>query len=111
MTSQQLRVDVACPGPAGDTLAVAFKMTYHPQWQVTVDGAPVSPYMVSPGFLAVDVLPGRHRLEARYVAHPWKLPLLLGGILLFLGICVRSDWADRPAQWWLHRSAPVSAPG
>jgi hypothetical protein len=111
VTSQQLRVEVACPGPAGDTLAVAFKMTYHPQWQVTVDGAPVSTYMVSPGFLAVDVLPGRHRLEARYVAHPWKLPLLLGGILLFLGICARSDWADRPARWWLHRSAPVSAPG
>lgn len=111
VASQRLLVEVACPGPAGDTLAVAFKMTYHPQWQVTVDGAPVSPYMVSPGFLAVDVLPGRHRIEARYVAHPCKLPLLLGGILLFAALCARSDWADRPARWLLHRAAPVSASG
>ncbi len=110
ITTQRLIVDVQCAAPEGDTLAIAFKMTYHPQWQVTVDGAPVPTYMVSPGFLAVDVLPGRHRLDARYAAHPWKLPLLIGGILLFAGLCARSEWADRPARWWMHRSAAAAAP-
>jgi hypothetical protein len=110
VTSQTITVDVACAieagnAPAGDTLAVALKMTYHPQWDVTVDGAPVQPYMVSPGYLAVDVTPGAHRIAARYRAHPAKLPLALIGLIVLGVVVMLKDRVDAPTMWWQRRSA------
>lgn len=105
VTSQSVMVDVGCAAPSGDTLAVALKMSYHPQWEVTVDGAAVQPYMVSPGFLAVDVAPGAHRIAARYRAHPAKLPLLLLGLVVVVAVALLKDRMDAPAQWWLRRVA------
>jgi hypothetical protein len=103
VSSQSVIVDVACAAPTGDTLAVALKMAYHPHWEVTVDGTAVQPYMVSPGFLAVDVTPGAHRIEARYRAHPAKLPLLLLGLVVLGAVALLRDRMDAPAQWWLRR--------
>ena len=80
-------------------------MTYHPQWDVTVDGAPVQPYMVSPGYLAVDVTPGAHRVAARYRAHPAKLPLVLIGLIVLGVVAMLKDRVDAPAMWWQRRSA------
>lgn len=89
---------VDCP-VATDTLAVALKMTFHPQWRAWVDGQATTPYMVSPGFLAVDVPPGEHRIDLRYVAHRAKLPLLaLGLVVLALAAWFRGA-LDRPAAW------------
>jgi hypothetical protein len=105
VTSQSITVDVDCPKPDGDSLAVAFKMAFHPQWQFTVDGTAVQPYMVSPGYPAVDVTPGPHRIEARYRAHPAKLPLVLLGLLAVGVVAMLKDRADAPARWWQRRAA------
>jgi hypothetical protein len=48
--------------------AVVLKMSYHPRWRATVDGAPAPLVPVAPGYLAVDVPAGRHVVEFRYHA-------------------------------------------
>lgn len=103
VTSQSVIVDVACAAPAGDTLAVALKMSFHPHWEATVDGAAVQPYMVSPGFLAVDVMPGAHRIEAHYRADRTKVPLLLLGLAVLGVVVMLKDRVDAPARWLQRR--------
>src|SRR5688500_1778914 len=51
----------------GDCVAL-FKMTYHPNWRATVDGAPRKTVMLSPGFIGVPLPRGRHTVELRYEA-------------------------------------------
>lgn len=99
VTSQRIGVTVRCDAATTDTLAVALKMAFHPHWKVTVDGVPAAPYMVSPGYLAVDVTTGEHRIEARYQAHPAKLPLLLMGLLALVAAVVWRARLDTPARW------------
>lgn len=93
--SQHVQVTVECPTDA----AVAFKQTFHPQWRVAIDGTLASPYMVSPGFLAVDVPAGRHRVDAFYVAHRARTPLFVAGlVILALAVGYRQR-LDGPARW------------
>jgi len=77
--SQQMAVRATCTTTAGP-LALVFKSMYHPQWRVWVDGTRAEPYMVSPGYLALDVPAGTHDVVARYVPDRRKLPLLLIGL-------------------------------
>lgn len=65
-----------------DALIVA-KIGYHPFWNVVLDGEPVEPLFVYPGFLAVEAGPGQHEV-AGYFQWPlyarvlfWTLPLPL----------------------------------
>ncbi len=93
--SQRISLMVECASAA----ALALKMSYHPNWRVQLDGADVQTYMVSPGFIGIDVPAGRHRLHATYSPTRTKIPLLVFGVLL-LGMAVR--WRhrlDTPAQW------------
>ena len=95
VASQRISLVVECTS-AG---ALALKMSYHPNWRVQLDGADVPTYMVSPGFIGIDVPAGRHRLDATYSPTGSKIPLLVFGLLL-LGMAVR--WRhrlDTPAQW------------
>jgi Gpi18-like mannosyltransferase/putative flippase GtrA len=67
--------------------AVALlKASYDPRWSVTVDGRPADPVMMAPSLVGVDVPPGRHTVEFRYV--PYRgYPLLLAlGALTLLGL-------------------------
>ena len=63
---------------------VLFKMTYHPNWRATVDGAPRPTVMLSPGFAAVRVPPGHHAVEMRYAPGAAKPILLLLSIPLLV---------------------------
>jgi hypothetical protein len=64
-------------GPGGDSVvggtvtanrpaAVVLKMSTHGRWHATVDGAPAPVVVVAPGFMAVDVPAGSHRVEFTY---------------------------------------------
>ena len=93
--SQRISLVVECAS-AG---ALALKISYHPNWRVQLDGTDVPTYMVSPGFIGIDVPAGRHRLDATYSPTRSKIPLLVFGLLL-LGMAV--GWRlrlDQPAQW------------
>lgn len=59
-----------------------FKMTWHQNWRVTVDGRPVKTAMLSPGFLGVPVSAGAHHVVCRYQGDDWRLWLALAGALI-----------------------------
>jgi hypothetical protein len=61
-----------------------FKMTWHPNWKVYVDGKPEESAMLSPGFLGVPVSTGRHRIVCRYEPGALKLGLAIVGLLLVI---------------------------
>jgi hypothetical protein len=75
-------VDVAGPEPA----VVAVNQTWDPFWRVLLDGAEVPLLRADFDLGAIQVPPGRHRVELRY-----QDPLLLAGAaltVLALGFCI-----------------------
>ena len=91
-----------------------FKVTYHPNWMVTVDGQPVQTYMVSPSYHAIDLPAGKHDVEAVYTADPIKTPLLIVGLVALLAIVLlrrRLDWfPTRLAEIRIPRLAAAPPP-
>ena len=94
--------------------AMVFKVTYHPNWHVTVDGAEVRTFMVSPSYLAFGLPAGEHFIVADYRSTPIKAPLLgLGALVLAATVAVDQrrrlaaspEWVRRP---WLHLQAQWS---
>ena len=84
--------------------SLAIRTTYHPNWRVFVDGASVESYMISPGYIGIDLPAGHHRVDAIYMANPSKGPLLaLGLALLGLAALLRKR-LDRPAAWVARRT-------
>ena len=66
-------LDVQRPGWA------LFRMTFHPAWQVLLDGQPVATAMLSPGFTGARVAAGRHHILCRYAPGNLKWILLGAG--------------------------------
>ena len=84
-----------------------FKMTWHPNWRATVDGAPVATVMLSPGFTGIPVEPGDHKIEVRYEAETWKSVLAIAGLLLVCGVAV-AEWRGYVPRF--HFTIPSFAP-
>ncbi|MCU1238843.1 MAG: hypothetical protein JWP63_6810, partial [Candidatus Solibacter sp.] len=61
---------------------VLFRMTWHPNWKVLVDGQPVKTAMLTPGFLGVPVASGNHTVICRYEPGNTKVLLAIVGVLL-----------------------------
>jgi hypothetical protein len=78
---------------------VMLKVTYHPNWHVTVDGVEATTEMLMPSYIGVKVEPGTHQLLFEYRAQPWRSYLELSG-LLTLFILSFVEWPrDRMARW------------
>ena len=89
--------------------AVVLKMSAHGRWHATVDGAPAPTAVVAPGFMAVDVPAGTHRVEFRYDAvSGWETLgwFALGGVVL--GLLVVVD--RRTRRTTVHCHAGAEAP-
>jgi hypothetical protein len=71
-------VDVAREG------YVLFRMTWHPKWQVYVDGKAEPSLMLTPGFLGARVGVGKHRIECRYEPGAEKIVLSLAGMVMVI---------------------------
>jgi hypothetical protein len=99
--------------------AIVVKVTYHPNWRVTVDGSAVATFMVSPSLIGFAVPPGEHSVVAEYRSTPIKTPLLiLGGVVVALAAAtsqrrrlaaaspewVRGAWPPLHAQWAERRA-------
>jgi hypothetical protein len=82
--------------------AMVFKITYHPNWHVTVDGVEASTFMVSPSYLAFALPAGEHFIVAEYRSTPIKAPLLALGVLVLAAAVVAG-----PAR---RRFAPLPSP-
>jgi hypothetical protein len=62
--------------------AMVLKVTYHPNWRVTVDGREVATFMVSPSYVGFALPAGQHFITAEYRSAPLK------NLLFFLGVAV-----------------------
>ena len=94
-----IRLVAECPSAA----TLALKVTYNPNWHVLVDGEPATTFMVSPSYLAVDLPPGSHAVEATYDATPSKDPLLVLGVVALALAAILRRRLDRPAAWVAQR--------
>ena len=72
----QVRADQPC--------YLLFKMTYHPNWRVLVNGEARATVALTPGMLGVALNPGEYRIECRYEPEVWRTPLLVAGLLVGL---------------------------
>ena len=99
--------------------AMVIKITYHPNWRVTVDGTAVPTFMASPSYLAFALPAGEHFVVAEYRSMPIKTPLLALGAVVLAGTLaagigrrrletsparVRSRWQALQAQWSKKRA-------
>jgi uncharacterized membrane protein YfhO len=87
-------------GCDGGISLVVLKVTYHPNWRVTVDDKPVDAFMVSPGFIGFEVPPGQHFVSAQYVSTPVKTPLVALGLLTAVGLVAFRRRLVRPPWSW-----------
>ena len=83
------RIDLRVECPQSATLVL--KVTYHPNWRVTIDGQEERSFMVSPSYIGLDVPSGPHQIRAEYRSPVYKTALLL------LGACalVATIWFRR----------------
>ncbi len=65
---------------------VLLKVTYHPNWHVTVDGVEATTVMLMPSYLGVKVEPGSHQLLFEYRPQPWRQYLEFFGLLVLVFI-------------------------
>ena len=89
--------------PTASTLVL--KQTYHPNWEITVDGRSAPAFMVSPSFIGVSVPGGTHEVRAEYRPGVLKTGLLiLGGLTAVAVVVFRRRFADLEKRW-----APAAA--
>jgi 6-pyruvoyl-tetrahydropterin synthase related domain len=81
---QPSHIDVVVGCPTASTLV--FKLTYHPNWHVTVDGRDANTFMVSPSFVGVSLPSGDHFVTAEYRSTPIKGPLVALAVLVLVAM-------------------------
>jgi hypothetical protein len=92
--SGQLSLRVECP----EASTVVLKVTYHPNWRVTIDGQEASTFMVSPSFIGLNVPAGPHHIRAQYRSPIYKTALfLLGACTFFAMIWLRGQFSSLDA--------------
>ena len=78
----RLEIQAQCDTPS----PLLLKVTYHPNWSVTVDGSPTPTYMLSPSLLGIDLPAGSHVIVAEYRSTPEKGPLLALGAVTTIAV-------------------------
>jgi hypothetical protein len=89
-------INLAVECSADSTLVI--KTTYHPDWQVYVDGVLVPDFMVSPSYIGISLPAGKHTVDAVYRAYPLKAPLLLIGTIAAVFLLIVRGRLDRFAD-------------
>lgn len=89
-----------------------FRMSFHPNWQVLVDGKNQPNLFVGPGYLGFPLPKGTSHVEISFPEDPIRMQLFYLGGILFLGLLVYlsvSLWAARAKERFPHRvlSPPV----
>ena len=81
--SAQIDVPQSCKN-----CSIMFKMSYHPNWQVSVDGQPVEKYAVFPMYVAAHATPGTHTVEVTHKPNSLKVFLLVFEIIALPAIFI-----------------------
>jgi hypothetical protein len=82
---QNYEARILVPDPCDNCYGL-FKMTYHPDWQIFVDGKRQDKVMLFPAFIGFPITPGEHQVKAIYQPYPSKIPLFFLGILSLFSI-------------------------
>jgi hypothetical protein len=86
-----------------------LKVSYHPNWRVTVDGSEADTLMLMPGFIGVQLGPGEHNVFMEYKSRGLRKALLSCGLvtLLLIGL-----WEKRSASSsiWMKLRVPTGIP-
>lgn len=90
----ELRADC----PTASTLVL--KITYHPNWRVTVDGRETPTFMVSPSLIGLSLPAGAHQVRAEYRSGLLKNGLLVLSALAVLGVVVFRRRFERLERLW-----------
>jgi len=78
---------------------VLLKVTYHPNWHVTVDGVESTSVMLMPSYIGVQVEPGNHLVLFEYRSQSWRIFLTIIGLLVLLIIAYVELPRERLARW------------
>jgi len=70
-----------------EAATLLLKMTYHPNWRITIDGQKVQTFMVSPSFIGFEIPAGTHSVRAEYRSPFYKSVLLIFGACI-LGVTI-----------------------
>ena len=63
-----------------------LKASYHPQWQVFVDGKKKQTMMLAPMYIGVEIDEGTHQVEFRYQSSPPKKTLTIVSLMGLVGL-------------------------
>ncbi len=89
---------------------LVFKMTYHPDWHLEIDGREHPGFMVSPSFIGVTVPAGTHVVSANYESNRLKdVLLILAPIIIILTLLFGASLSARLEQHLLRRW-PIAGP-
>jgi hypothetical protein len=92
------RIELRAECPVASTLVL--KVTYHPNWRVTVDGRDAPTFMVSPSFIGVGLPPGGHDVRAEYRSGLLKnFLVILAGLTVVAVILFRRRLARIETLW------------
>jgi len=75
------------------------RFSYHPGWQVTIDGQSQNTIMVSPSFPAVYLEPGDHDVVFTYVANPWTRRLGYLSLLILAATALKPSVNAMRSGW------------
>ncbi len=76
ISTQRLTIETEASG----TSMVVIAQTYYPAWKAYVDGKKTALWRANYAFQALQVPPGRHRVELRYEDDSFRLGTILSGI-------------------------------
>ncbi len=92
---------------ASNDATIVFKVTFHPNWHVTVDGKEVSAFMVSPSYIGATVPGGIHVVAAEYRSNRMRNYLLfLSAITIALALLFGRKF-EKYVEARIARSAAV----
>ncbi len=79
-----------------------LKASYHPNWRATVNGAQADTFMFMPGFVGVELPPGKYHVRMEYRSRQLRTILIvLGGLaLVLLALC---EFRRERISNWLRR--------
>ena len=80
-----------------------LKASYHPNWRATVNGAQAEALMFMPGFVGVELQPGKYHVRMEYRSRQLRnILIVLGGLtLVLLALC---EFRRERISNWLTRT-------
>jgi len=90
----------------GQPSTVVLKVTYHPNWRVTVDGREQETFMVSPSYIGVEVPAGLHHVRAEYRSSPLRTALFFAGLATLVAVFAAPVLYRRSASRRERRTGP-----